>query len=48
MQHNFFFKYIASCTTRNTKFFLNVLRFVQPAMYLKKILSCGLYNQQCI
>jgi len=25
-----------------------VLRFVQPAIYLKKVLYCELYNPQCI
>jgi len=34
------YKYIAGCTTRNTNFFLNVLRFIQPAMHLNFFLYC--------
>jgi len=30
--------YIAGCTNRNIKLFLNTLRVVEPAMYLKKIM----------
>jgi len=48
-QYNFFSKKfcIAGCTTRIV--FKNnfVLRVVQPAMYLKKVLYCGFYNPQC-
>jgi len=36
-QYNFFFKYIADCTNRNTFRKNFVLRVVQPAIYLKKI-----------
>jgi len=34
----------ASLSTCNTNCFLNTLRDVQPAMYLEKVLYCGLYN----
>jgi len=43
-QYKTFFKYIAGCTTCNTKFFLNTLWVVQLAMYLKKILYYGMTN----
>jgi len=41
LQYKTLFKYIAYCTTHNTKIFLNVLWFVQPAMYLKKNCIAG-------
>jgi len=38
---------IAGCITRNVFKKSFILRVVQPAIYLKKVLYCGLYNPQC-